>query len=128
MFKKTEVEPGRSVVRTPVSVLLAIFAVISGTCSIANAATMTDDQTAMELGHKVLAVREAIQNPGAPNAMQAVTDLGRDQRYYVMVRGWLSYQLDGDRSILGAARGQTRDEVKERIYFLEKAIRAIDLE
>jgi hypothetical protein len=128
VFKKTEVEVGRSVVPTPISVLLAIFAVISGTWSLANAVTMAVDQTAMELGYKVLAVREAIENPGAPNAMQAVTDLGHDQRYYVMVRGWLSYRLDGDRSILGAARGQTRDEVKERIHFLEKAIRAIDLE
>jgi len=82
----------------------------------------------MELGHKVLAVREAIQNPGAPNALQAVTDLGRDQRYYVMVRGWLSYRLAGDRSILDGTRAQVPDEVRERIHFLEKAIRAIDLE
>ena len=71
---------------------------------------------------------EAIQNPGMPNAMQAVTDLGHDQRYYVMVRGWLSYQLQGDMSILDASREQTRDEVRARINFLEKAIRAIDLE
>ncbi len=85
-------------------------------------------QTALELGRKVLAVREAIQNPGMPNAMQAVTDLGHDQRYYVMVRGWLSYQLQGDMSILDANREQTRDEVRARINFLEKAIRAIDLE
>ena len=85
-------------------------------------------QTALELGRKVLAVREAIQNPGMPNAMQAVTDLGHDQRYYVMVRGWLLYQLQGDMSILDANKGQTRDEIKTRINFLEKAIRAIDLE
>jgi hypothetical protein len=85
-------------------------------------------QTALELGRKVFAVREAIQNPGMPNAMQAVTDLGHDQRYYVMVRGWLSYQLQGDMSILDANREQTRDEVRARINFLEKAIRAIDLE
>ena len=85
-------------------------------------------QTALELGRKVLAVREAIQNPGMPNAMQAVTDLGYDHRYYVMVRGWLSYQLQGDMSILDASREQIRDEVRARINFLEKAIRAIDLE
>ena len=117
-----------SVRSTPIALLLTIVAVNSGACSIVNAASQADDQTAMELGHKVLAVREAIQNPGAPNALQAVTDLGCDQRYYVMVRGWLTYQLAGDRSILDAARGQTPDEVMKRIHFLEKAIRAIDLE
>jgi len=122
------VKHGRSVVRTPIAVLLTLCAFISSTSSIANAASKADDQTAMELGRKVLAVREAIQNPGGPKAMKAVTDLGGDQRYYVMVRGWLSYQLNGDRSILHAAKGQTGDEVKQRIQFLEKAIRAIDLE
>jgi hypothetical protein len=81
----------------------------------------------MELGHKVFAVRQAIQDPGSANAMQAVTDLGHDQRYYTMVRGWLGYQLEGDRSILAAAE-QTPDEVRQRIEFLEQAIRAIDLE
>lgn len=100
---------------TPIAVLLTLCAFIGSTCSIANGASMADQQTAMDLGRKVLAVREAIQNPGVPKAMQAVTDLGGDQRYYVMVRGWLSYQLDGDRSILNAAKGQTRDEVKQRI-------------
>lgn len=117
-----------SVRSTPIALLLTIVAVNSGACSIVNAASQADDQTAMELGHKVLAVREAIQNPGAPNALQAVTDLGRDQRYYVMVRGWLSYRLAGDRSILDGTRAQAPDEVRERIHFLEKAIRAIDLE
>ena len=80
----------------------------------------------MELGRKVLAIREAIQNPGAPNAMRAVTELGRDQRYYVMVRGWLAYQLEGDRSLLLA--GSPSREVEARVEFLEKAIRALDLE
>lgn len=82
----------------------------------------------MELGRKVLAVRQAIQTPGEANAMQAITDLGHDQRYYVMVRGWLTFQLEGDRSILAAAGEQTPPGVRERIRFLEKAIRAIDLE
>lgn len=82
----------------------------------------------MELGRKVLAVSEAIQTPGAENAMQAITDLGHDQRYYVMVRGWLSWQLESDRSILSAAGEETPDEVRERIEFLEQAIRTIDLE
>ena len=132
--------------RNLIAGIVTILAVINSTCSSAdssgnpggisraveaeplNASSMTEHQTALELGRKVLAVREAIQNPGMPNAMQAITDLGHDQRYYVMVRGWLSYQLQGDMSILDANREQTRDEVRARINFLEKAIRAIDLE
>jgi hypothetical protein len=87
-----------------------------------------EDQAALELGHKVLAVSRAIQNHKAPNAMKAVTDLGHDQRYYVMVRGWLSQQLRGDMSILAGAKERTSNVVKERIVFLKKAIRALDLE
>jgi hypothetical protein len=87
-----------------------------------------EDQAALELGRKVLAVRESLRNPTAPNALNAVTDLGRDQRHYVMVRGWLSYHLEGDLSIRAAAKRHAPNEVKERISFLRKAIRAIDLE
>ena len=87
-----------------------------------------EDQAALELGHKVLAVRRAIESHKAPNAIQAVTDLGHDQRYYVMVRGWLDLQLRGDMSILDAARERPLSAVKERIGFLKKAIRAIELE
>jgi hypothetical protein len=38
-----------------------------------------EDQAALELGRKVLAVRKAIQNLKNPDAMNAVTDLGLDQ-------------------------------------------------
>ena len=88
-------------------------------------AAMTDVE-AMELGYKVAAVKVAIQDPAAPGAMHAITSLGHDQRYYVMVRGWLTYQLQGDRSLLEASPDQT--EVRARVDFLQRAIRAIDLE
>ncbi len=128
VLRKNKAKSSRSMKRTPIAVLLTVFTVFSGICSLAIAVSVSDDQTALELGRKVLAIREAIQNPRGPNAMKAVTDLGHDQRYYVMVRGWLSYQLEGDMGIFDAAKGPTRDEVKERINFLRKAIRAIDLE
>jgi hypothetical protein len=121
-----ETEQDKPAVYTLPAALL--FAIISSTGSITHAETGTGDNTAMELGRKVLAVRQAIQSPGEAGAMQAVTDLGHDQRYYVMVRGWLTFQLEGDRSILAAAGEQAPHEVRERIIFLEKAIRAIDLE
>jgi len=87
-----------------------------------------DDQAALELGHKVQAIQRVLRNPKAPDALKAVTELGHDSRFYVMVRGWLREQLAGDQSILDANKGQASKEVMDRISFLQKAIRAIDLE
>ena len=86
------------------------------------------DMAAMDLGYKVQAIMHAIENPKEPGAMNAVTSLGHDQRHYVMVRGWLAYQLQGDLSIRAANKDQTPDPVNTRIEFLQKAIRALDLE
>lgn len=86
------------------------------------------DEHALELGRKVIAVREAIRDPSAPGAMDAVADLGLDSRYYVLTRGWLSMQLEGDRSIANAQGQDVSTNIQERIEFLQRAIRAIDLE
>jgi len=86
------------------------------------------EDEALRLGRKVLAVRAAIRNPRDPTAMEAIMDLGTDSRYYVMVRGWLMMQLQGDMSILDANQGEVRPEIRARVEFLNKAIRAIDLE
>lgn len=86
------------------------------------------DKAAQELGRKVLAIQRALQNPKAPGAIKAVTELGHDSRYYVMVRGWLTQELAGAQSIRDANRGQVPRELTERIAFLHQAIRAIDLE
>ena len=95
--------------------------------SISTASELTDTE-AIELGYSVSAINEALKNPGAPGALQAITDLGHDQRYYVMVRGWLMYQLQGDMSILQASQGQAQESIRERVDFIRQAIRAIDLE
>ena len=87
-----------------------------------------NDLAALQLGRRVEAVREAIQHPEAPDALAAIIDLGRDQRYYVMVRGWLAWQLQGDQSIASASHDQQLDNISVRIKLLNKAIRAIDLE
>ncbi len=86
------------------------------------------DEHALWIGHRVLAIAAAIRNPDAPGAMEAVLELGLDSRYYVMVRGWLAMQLRGDMSILQARNGDVSPQIAARIAFLEKAIRAIDLE
>ena len=38
-----------------------------------------EERDVLELGYRVVAVREAIQNPGSPHGLQAITDLGHDQ-------------------------------------------------
>jgi len=86
------------------------------------------DEHALWLGQRVLAIAAAMRNPDAPGAMEAVLELGLDSRYYVMVRGWLAEQLRGDMSILQARNGDVSPQIAARIAFLEKAIRAIDLE
>lgn len=86
------------------------------------------DAHVLWLGRNVLAVADAISNPESPGAMEAVLALGHDSRYYVMVRGWLTMQLDADMSILEAGQGDASHLVTSRIAFLRKAIRAIDLE
>ena len=86
------------------------------------------EEHALWLGHRVLAIAAAIRNPDAPDAMGAVLELGLDSRYYVMVRGWLVMQLRGDLSISQARNGDVSPQIAERIAFLEKAIRSIDLE
>ena len=101
--------------------LLLVFSTIS------TASELTDAE-AMELGYRVSAINEALQNSAAPGALQAITDLGHDQRYYIMVRGWLMYQLQGDMSILQASQGQAHDTIRARVDFIQQAIRAIDLE
>jgi len=112
----------------PIALVFAAWAALGSGAPAASADPCSDDQTALELGRKVLAVQQALANPSGPKAMKAVTELGHDQRYYVMVRGWLAYQLAGDRSILEAGNAPEQDEVEARIDFVEKAIRAIDLE
>ena len=104
---------------------LLLFMLLAG-ITISERAVAITDVEAMELGYRVAAVKAAIQDPTAPGAMQAITALGHDQRYYVMVRGWLAYRLQGDRSLLQANSDQPK--VQARIDFLERAIRAIDLE
>ena len=105
-----------------------VFLLLVLCCSTICTASDLSDTDAMELGYRVSAIHAALQNPGAPGALQAITDLGHDQRYYVMVRGWLMYQLQGDMSILQASQGQAQETIRARVDFIQQAIRTIDLE
>ena len=124
-FVKTTVIGGLVVIVPLAIMAFLVAALFSGTVS--NASELTD-AAAMELGYKIAAVNEALQNPGAPGALQAITNLGHDQRYYVMVRGWLTYQLQGDMSILQSTQAQQQPAIRARVEFIQQAIRALDLE
>jgi hypothetical protein len=102
--------------------------VVSGPAQATERLAEVSDQEMLELGRKVIALQVAIRDPTARSALAAVTDLGLDSRYYVMVRGWLSIQLEGDLSIASARGDAVPAEVQARIEFLRRAIRAIDLE
>ena len=92
------------------------------------ASPATEDPAALELGRKVLAVQRALEHPQDAESLEAVKALGTDSRYYLMVRGWLNEQLRADQSILDASKDKTPQKIKDRIAFVKKAIRAIDLE
>lgn len=86
------------------------------------------DQEALELGRMVTAARLAIANPSKQGSLAAVKKLGADTRYYVLVRGWLRQQHEADCSIRQANGKDTPQAILDRIGFLEKCLRAIDLE
>jgi hypothetical protein len=88
---------------------------------------MTDAE-ALRVGRAVDTIRQAIADPATPGALDAVRELGLDSRYYAMVRGWLVQELSGAQSIREARGGAVPPGVRARIEFLERAIRAIDLE
>ena len=118
---------------TFVSVVLA-FALLLPAIGFANGSRLEPgdpsraDEHALWLGQRVLAIAEAVRKPDEPDALEAVLELGLDSRYYVMVRGWLAMQLRGDKSIAQALNGEVSPQIAARVAFLEKAIRAIDLE
>jgi hypothetical protein len=114
--------------RSHVICLLAGLLTVQAAAGQPDVPGMMEAQEAVLLGQRVQAIREAMQHPDSPGALQAITNLGHDQRYYVMVRGWLAWQLQGDMSIAAASKGQTPAAVEARIRFLQQAIRAIDLE
>ncbi len=106
------------------------YAIASLPCFLANADTtpVPTVHHSPSLEKDVIAITQVIAQPNIPNALAIVTKLGHDSRYYTMVRGWLVQQLQNDRSIHDAQGNQTSSNIQQRISFLQKAIRAIDLE
>lgn len=93
-----------------------------------DSSSIDDSSEALRVGQQILAIQAVLENPNQVNAINTVVELGTDSRYYVLVRGWLQEQLRADQSILDARRDQGPPKILERVVFLKKAIRAIDLE
>ena len=110
--------------------LIAASLVLALSSAYTNGATagQSCDGEVYELGSQIQAIYAAISSPESPAAMETITRLGTDSRYYTMVRGWLAMQLAGDRSILDSTGIEQNPAIAARVTFLEKAIRAIDLE
>jgi hypothetical protein len=81
------------------------------------------------IGALVETIQAALMNPEAPDSLSTVTRYGTDSRYYVMIRGWLVAELTGTQSQLSAIRDATVDQrLRNKVEFLKRAIRGIDLE
>ena len=108
---------------------IVVLLVMFGTSSIpGHAGEGGPDPVACEIGTAVMEVASAIKDPTRDGAMDAITALGTDSRYYLMVRGWLVQQIAADRSILATGSGASSSDLESRVVQLERAIRLIDLE
>ena len=74
-------------------------------------------------------IQYALKYSEEKGSFETIIKYGRDSRYYTMIRGWLSYELSGVRSQYESNKVELiKQKRKLKIDFLEKAIRAIDLE
>ena len=84
---------------------------------------------ACRVGEAVLAISRTLDDPTQEGALAAVTDLGHETRYYILVRGWLVQELAGCEGIESVGKPEVmRPELEAKIAFLKRAIRVIDLE
>ncbi len=97
-----------------------------------NTTLTKEDKHALELGRKIIRIKAALQIPEKQASVDAVTELGLDSRYYVMVRGWILQHINMTQSYLGTTTykesEQRKSEIDDRIASLQKMLRAIDLE
>lgn len=82
-----------------------------------------------KIGVMVKAIALAIKTPEKQESLKTIARYGTDSRYYVMIRGWLSQVLRGTESQLDANRDPVRKaKIQQKVDFLKKSIRRIDLE
>ncbi len=87
--------------------------------------SFAQDMSDCDVGVIVRSVSEAIDTG---MELDTIVKYGTDSRYYVMIRGWLVQELVGVESQFESANSPAQQNFKNRIAFLKKAIRRIDLE
>jgi hypothetical protein len=83
-----------------------------------------------QAGRMLQQLQQAIEQPELEISQQVVVRYGSDQRYYLMIRGWLNERLQGLESQLGTQGDNTErvQQLQVRIEALRGLIRRIDLE
>jgi hypothetical protein len=93
------------------------------------AAEPEDRSEEHQVGTMVLAIQAALKAPEDPNSLETIAKYGTDSRYYVMIRGWLVQVKSGVESQLAATKDPAlKAKHQQRVTFLKKALRRIDLE
>ncbi len=115
-----------------ISFILLIHAIVMGTNIGAETRIFAEKLEASEeyqIGVMVKGIQHALKNPKEKGSLETIIKYGLDSRYYMMIRGWVMLELSGIKSQYEATEGESgQQKHKIRINFLEKAIRAIDLE
>jgi hypothetical protein len=95
----------------------------------APAAAPEDRSEEHQIGTMVLAIQAALKAPQDPKSLETIAKHGTDSRYYVMIRGWLVQVKSGVESQLAATKDPgLKAKHQQRVTFLKKALRRIDLE
>ncbi|NRD75829.1 hypothetical protein HQQ94_21940 [Shewanella sp. VB17] len=118
-----------------ISRLLLSMALILGSTHLSIAAQQDCDttNTTYLTGIMIEEISIALDNPDLSSSLITIMKYGTDSRYYVMIRGWLTQELNGVQSQLDAIGEKQQDsehkqKFTEKVYFLKQAIRRIDLE
>ncbi|MGB6222576.1 hypothetical protein [Haloferula sp.] len=83
----------------------------------------------LRIGSMVMAIDAALKKPADQSSLETIARFGTDSRHYVMIRGWLVELLKGSESQLAATQDpDLKAKHRQKVDFLKKAIRRIDLE
>ena len=95
----------------------------------AYAAEANNASEEQRIGAMVIAIDAALKKPADAKSFETMVEFGHDSRHYVMIRGWMAELLKGGESQLAATGDPTlKNKHQQKVDFLKKVIRRIDLE
>lgn len=81
------------------------------------------------IGVMVKSIQAALFEPEKSKSFTVIVAYGHDSRYYVMIRGWVTQELQSTESQLSCITNEeTKRKLMIRDEFLKRVIRNIDLE